>query len=83
MEKLEAKPHESQAKPLVVGRVLRVLFGVALLAGVATFRPAGLLVPGLLLFLGISLIAGGLLAHPGCEILMLPSLLARRQLQCF
>jgi hypothetical protein len=83
MEKPETKRSEGPAKPLLAGRVLRVLFGVALLAGLAVFRPASLLLLGLILFLGASLVVGGIVAHPGCEILVLPSLLARRQLQYF
>ncbi len=83
MEKPEIKNSDGPAKPLIGGRLLRVLFGAALLAGLAIFRPASPLVLGLVLFLGISLVAGGILAHPGCEIFVLPSLLARTQLHCF
>jgi len=83
MEQPEGTPREGLPKPLVVGRALRVLCGVALLAGLAAYRPGGPVVLSILLFLGISLVVGGLLAHPGCEILALPSLVARKQLQCF
>jgi hypothetical protein len=82
-EKREANSCEASDKPLLIGRLLRVLAGVAVLAALAAFRPASFLLLGLVLFAGISLVVGGLLAHPGCEIFVLPSLLARRQLQCF
>ncbi len=83
MEKTDTKSCDVPARPLLAGRLLRVLSGVAVLAAVAAFRPGSLLILGLLLFLGISLVVGGLLAHPGCEIFVLPSLLARRRIQCF
>jgi hypothetical protein len=82
-EKTESKPSAAPAKPLLFGRLLRVLAGAALLGALAAFRPASLLLLALLAFLGVSLVVGGLLAHPGCEIFVLPSLVARRQLQCF
>jgi hypothetical protein len=82
-EKAETEAREAPARPLLFGRLLRVLSGAALLGALAAFLPASLLLLALLAFLGVSLILGGVLAHPGCEIFVLPSLLARRQLQCF
>ena len=64
--------------PLAVGRAARCLFGLAALLG-AAFVPwgeAGGIVGGLVLvFFGLSFLAGGLAANPGCEVTALPNLL--------
>ena len=63
--------------PLAVGRAARVIFGLGSLIG-AAFVPwgqAGGIVGGLLLvFFGLSFLAGGLMANPGCEVTALPNL---------
>ena len=66
----------SQLEPLLVGRSVRVLLGIAVLAGipfVPSFDLAWLGILALLLA-GASLILGGLLANPGCEVTALPNL---------
>ena len=65
-------------QPLGFGRAARVVFGLGALAG-AAFVPwdeAGGIVGGLvLIFFGLSFLAGGLTANPGCEVTALPNLL--------
>jgi hypothetical protein len=64
--------------PLAFGRGARVLFGLGSLVG-AAFVPwgeAGGIAGGLvLIFFGLSFLAGGLMANPGCEVTALPNLL--------
>ncbi len=64
--------------PLAFGRAARVLFGLGSLVG-AAFVPwgeAGGVAGGLvLIFFGLSFLAGGLMANPGCEVTALPNLL--------
>jgi hypothetical protein len=70
-------------KPLLVGRVLRVLSGLAFL-GWLFFAPlSDMIWNGLLLFLGISFLVGGIMAHSGCEITALPNLFLRKRLNVF
>lgn len=70
-------------KPLLVGRVLRVLSGVAFL-GWLFFAPPGEMVwSGVLLFLGVSFLVGGIMGNPGCEITALPNLFFRKRLHVF
>ncbi len=71
--------------PLAFGRAARVVFGLGSLVG-AAFVPwseGGGIAGGLLLiFFGLSFLAGGLMANPGCEVTALPNLLlpAEKQL---
>ncbi len=64
--------------PLAFGRGARILFGIGALAG-AAFVPwgeAGGIAGGLVLvFFGLSFLAGGVMANPGCEVTALPNLL--------
>jgi hypothetical protein len=69
--------------PLFFGRFLRILLGLALFAWLVISPPAGHLLQGLLVFLGVSLVIGGIMAHPGCEICVLPNLLLRQRMHCF
>lgn len=67
----------SKLKPLLFGRITRVVFGLAfLIAAVAMSTDqigiAGFLV---LLFLGLSFLVAGLIGNPGCELSALPNLL--------
>ena len=71
-----------EAPPLFFGRLLRILLGLALLAWLVITPPHGFLWRAVLVFLGISLVAGGILAHPGCEIWVLPNLLLRSRGHC-
>jgi hypothetical protein len=63
--------------PLAFGRAARIVFGLGSLVG-AAFVPwgeAGGIAGGLVLvFFGLSFLAGGLMANPGCEVTALPNL---------
>jgi hypothetical protein len=72
-----------EAPPLLFGRILRIISGLALLAWLAISPPADFLWRGMLLFFGLSLVVGGSMAYPGCEIWALPNLLLRRRMQCY
>jgi len=72
-----------EAPPLFFGRLLRGLSGIALFAWLFFSPPSGLLWRAVLLFFGISLLIGGAMAYPGCEILALPNLLLRRRMHCY
>lgn len=63
--------------PLFFGRLTRVLSGIATLAIILGLGPVELTWAGFsaLLFLGLSLLVGGLMANPGCEISALINLL--------
>lgn len=67
----------AQLKPLVIGRVTRVLFGIATfilipVIGVATLTFWGV---AALILLGLSFVVGGIVGNPGCELTALPNLL--------
>lgn len=70
-------------RPLFVGRLLRVVFGLATLVSLAFMGDIGFLAQAALALLGISFLAGGILANPGCEITALPNLLFRTRAHCF
>ncbi len=72
-----------EGSPLFFGRFLRILSGLALLAWLLISPPAGLLGRVALVFFGLSLVIGGIMAYPGCEITALPNLLLRRQMHCY
>jgi hypothetical protein len=63
-------------RPLIVGRITRVVFGAAvifaaLVTGVLHMSVVAFLA---LVALGLSFFVGGLLAIPGCELSALPNL---------
>jgi len=71
---------ESNVRPLLIGRVLRILAGagtlwLALHLGLDQLGPWGF---GSLLFLAVSFLLSGLMAMPGCEIFAIPNLLFAR-----
>jgi hypothetical protein len=70
-------------RPLFFGRLLRILAGAALCIWLWLSPPQGLAWQGLMLFLGVSMIVGGVMAYAGCEILALPNLLFGKRLHCF
>ncbi len=72
-----------EAPPLLFGRLLRIISGLALVGWLVVSPPSGLPWRLLLLFLGISLVVGGIMAYPGCECLALPNLLLRRHMHCY
>ncbi len=69
--------------PLAVGRVTRVVFGVATLYWANQMGTSELGLPGMvaLVFLGVSFLLGGLLGNPGCELSALPNLVLPREKQ--
>ena len=69
--------------PLWFGRLLRIFSGLALAGWLVISPPSGLPWRLLLLYLGISLVVGGVMAYPGCELLALPNLLLRRRMHCY
>ena len=69
-------------RPLLFGRLLRVLAGLlALYWGAHLWGPN--LGSVLLILLGVSFVVGGLRAIPGCEITALPNLLLRKPLHLY
>jgi len=71
------------SQPLFFGRLLRILAGVSLCVWLLVHAPQSLFLQGIILFLGISLIVGGVKAYPGCEVLALPNLLFGKRLHCY
>ncbi len=69
--------------PLFFGRSLRILLGLALLVWLVISPPSRLLWQGVLVFFGLSLVVGGIMAYPGCEICALPNLLLRQRMHCY
>ena len=78
MDEQPAKTSLGKLPPLACGRAARVIFGLGALVG-AVFVPwseGGGIAGGLvLIFFGLSFLAGGLMANPGCEVTALPNLL--------
>jgi len=70
-------------QPLFFGRLLRILLGLALCSWLLVHPPRGIVLQGVVLFLGISLVLGGVKAYAGCEVLALPNLLLRKRLHCY
>ena len=72
-------------RPLFFGRLTRVLFGLGARYLVLGPVRGDWLWMAALGFLGVSFLAGSLLAHPGCEITVLPNLLLspEKRLHCF
>ncbi len=71
----------AKLRPLLFGRVTRVLFGIGTLGAVAFLgaEALGALGASILGFLGVSFLVGGLMANPGCEITALANLLLPRR----
>ena len=68
---------------MLIGRVSRVVFGVAVIATVffADVLQVSLLGALALVLLGSSFVIGGLLAIPGCELSALPNLILPEKLR--
>jgi hypothetical protein len=86
VERMGEKESLAALKPLFVGRLSRVVAGVAALVAVPFVGFEGLASLGAMAlgFLGISFLVGGLMGNPGCEITALPNLLLRsdKRLHC-
>ena len=67
----------SETRPLAIGRVTRVLFGIGTFAAVFIVGPSAIGTIGTVLAvaLGVSFVVGGLIGNPGCEITAVPNLL--------
>ena len=76
----------TELKPLVIGRVTRVLFGIGTFVLVAVVGPSQLTIWGTvaLIFLGASFLIGGIWGNPGCEITAIPNLVLpeKKRLHC-
>jgi len=57
--------------------------GLALLAWLGISPPGGFFWRAVLAFFGVSLVLGGIMAYPGCEVTALPNLLLRRRIHCY
>ena len=76
----------AQLKPLIVGRVTRVLFGMASFVVIGVLGPDTLTIWGAIGLgaLGASFVVGGVVGNPGCEITAIPNLFvpARKRTHC-
>jgi hypothetical protein len=77
----------AELPPLFFGRLSRVLAGAATLYWAAEVWSADwgdLVLAAVLVWLGLSFLAGGLMGNPGCEITALPNLLlpAKKRVHC-
>ena len=68
-------------KPLLFGRLSRVLFGMGTFAVIVFVGPGQLSLWGTVALglLGISFLVGGLMGNPGCEITALPNLFLSKE----
>jgi hypothetical protein len=76
----------SELKPMLFGRVTRVLFGIGSfvliwVVGVDQLTPIGVLAMALL---GASFLIGGLVGNPGCELTAIPNLVLseKKRIHC-
>lgn len=75
-------------KPLLIGRVSRIVFGIAVIyCGTKLWHqnlPAIIVSIAVLLF-GLSFLVGGLMANPGCEITALLNMLrpTEKRVHCY
>ena len=67
----------SENRPLAIGRLTRVLFGLGTFIVIFVVGPSALGTTGTVLAaaLGVSFVVGGLIGNPGCEITAVPNLL--------
>lgn len=78
-----AKQKLAEIPPLPIGRISRILFGIAtfIIVGVAGVELFGTVGSVLLVGLGVSFVIGGLFAIPGCEITAIPNLLLPKSMR--
>jgi hypothetical protein len=70
----------AKLEPLFFGRLTRVGFGLATLYAVYSWwSELDWLWAAVLVFLGLSFLAGGLVGNPGCEITALPNLVLPKE----
>lgn len=70
----------AEIRPLTIGRLTRVLFGIGSFVVIAVLGTSTLGFIGSLVVavLGISFVVGGLTGNPGCEITAVPNLVLPR-----
>jgi hypothetical protein len=73
---MENEKSSARLKPLFVGRMTRVLFGLGTFVLIAVIGPSTLTTWGTvaLVALGLSFLIGGLMGNPGCELTTIPNL---------
>jgi hypothetical protein len=66
----------AETRPLAIGRLTRVLFGIGTFVAIFVIGPSTLGTIGTVLVaaLGVSFVVGGLIGNPGCEITAVPNL---------
>jgi hypothetical protein len=69
---------QAKLKPLLIGRLTRIAFGLGALAWIGVGSP-GWMGTTVLALLGASFVIGGLQANPGCEITAIPNLFLPEQ----
>ena len=71
----------AKLKPLALGRVTRVLFGVGTFILIFVIGTSTLTFWGTaaLVVLALSFVVGGIAANPGCELTALPNLVLRKE----
>jgi hypothetical protein len=80
---IDGSENRMELKPLFFGRVSRMFFGVGTFVliwavGVDTLTFIG---TGVLVFLGVSFLIGGLMGNPGCELTAIPNLFRSKENQ--
>ena len=78
---IEGLENGMKLKPLMFGRVSRVLFGLGtfVLIRVIGVRTLTLIGTGALAFLGASFLIGGVIGNPGCELTAIPNLFLSKE----
>lgn len=69
-------------KPLLIGRLSRIVFGLAVIyCGIKLWHqnPAAIIASLAVLLFGLSFLIGGLIANPGCEITALLNVLRPKE----
>jgi len=66
----------AETRPLVIGRLTRVVFGIGTFVVIFALGPSTLGTIGTVLVaaLGVSFVVGGFIGNPGCEITAIPNL---------
>lgn len=72
MDHMVARVSPARLKPLLIGRLSRVAFGLGALAWI--WVAPGWIGTAVLTLLGLSFVIGGLFANPGCELTAIPNL---------
>jgi hypothetical protein len=81
---MEDKNSSAKLRPLFIGRVTRVVFGIGTLVLIPVIGSSTLTTVGTigLAALGLSFLVGGIAGNPGCELTAIPNLLVPKQKRC-